>query len=117
MRKLSGAASNINISAVEAVDILRTTELWDLVAGYDAEPATPPQDLPTGYITWSDVWANQYAVSTQTPHDALDGLTHLQFLQPFNIDPDILYYSEQNKQPYPFTRPFGSLDIDKDAPN
>jgi hypothetical protein len=52
MRKLSGAASNINISAVEAVDILRTTELWDLVAGYDAEPATPPQDLPTGYITW-----------------------------------------------------------------
>ncbi|KAF2810169.1 uncharacterized protein BDZ99DRAFT_520255 [Mytilinidion resinicola] len=83
LEKFSAAASNLSISSSEARDILRTTELWDFIAGYNETGAAAPQDLPTGYITWADVWANQYA-----------------FLYPSNIDPEILYYSEQQKQHY-----------------
>ncbi|KAL9108106.1 MAG: hypothetical protein Q9227_007081 [Pyrenula ochraceoflavens] len=63
-------------------EIVNTTAIWDLVAGYDGAPPPIGQDLPPNYLTWSDAGANQF-----------------NFLYPTAFDPAILYYAEANKQP------------------
>jgi pimeloyl-ACP methyl ester carboxylesterase len=64
------------------LNILRSSELCNFVAGYDMKPAPIPQDYPTGYLTWSDAQNNQY-----------------NFFYPPGADTELLYYSEQNKHP------------------
>ena len=54
--------SQVTGDAQLSQEIVNTTELWDLVAGYDGNPPPIGQDLPTNYLTWSDAWANQYNV-------------------------------------------------------
>jgi len=51
------AKFNINLAEVEQV--IRTTDLLDFIAGIDPTDGPHMQDLPTGYITWTDVGANQ----------------------------------------------------------
>lgn len=68
----------IPLTANEIQDIMSTTELGDVVNRANGEP----QDLPTGYLTWSDYTANQYA-----------------FLAPPFFDPAIGQFAESTKQP------------------
>ena len=63
--------------------ILQSTEIWDIIAGYNKMPVSIPQDLPTGFLTWSDAQVNQY-----------------NFIYPVGADENIIHYSEENKQPY-----------------
>lgn len=70
------------LTADEIRDILTTTELGDIINQADAETIPVPQDLPTGYLTWSDYTANQYA-----------------FLAPPFFDPAIGQFAESTKQP------------------
>lgn len=58
----------IGLSQSDIVEEIQTTEIWDLIAGYDMSPPPIPQNLPPGYLTWSSVWANQYAVSSLYTH-------------------------------------------------
>jgi pimeloyl-ACP methyl ester carboxylesterase len=64
------------------MNILRSSELCNFIAGYDMKPAPIPQDYPPGYLTWSDAQNNQF-----------------NFFYPPGADMELLYYSEQNKQP------------------
>ena len=74
---------SVNLTSRDYLDILKTTEVWDLIAGYDTKPAPVPQDLPTGYLSWSDAQNNQY-----------------NFFYAPGADTNIIYYAEQNKQPF-----------------
>lgn len=83
---LSNAMSTIgslNLTIQDITNILQSTEIWDLIAGYNMRPAPIPQNLPTGYLTWSDAQNNQYS-----------------FLYAPGIDTNIIYWAEQNKQPF-----------------
>jgi pimeloyl-ACP methyl ester carboxylesterase len=77
------AISSLNLTTQDYAYILQSTEIWDMIAGYNMMPAPIPQDLPMGYLTWSDAQVNQY-----------------NFVYPPGADTNIIYYSEQNKQPF-----------------
>jgi pimeloyl-ACP methyl ester carboxylesterase len=77
------ALSSLNLTDQEMLTIAQSTEIWDINAGYNMMPAPIPQDLPTGYLTWSDTQNNQYS-----------------FIYPPGIDNNIISYAEQNKQPF-----------------
>ena len=83
MRSAMSALSSLNLTIQDVTYIAQSTEIWDIIAGYNMMPAPIPQDLPTGYLTWSDAQVNQY-----------------NFIFPAGADTDIIYYSEQNKQPF-----------------
>lgn len=77
------ALSSLNLTSEDFTNILQTTEIWDLIAGFNAMPAPIPQNLSTGYLTWSDAQNNQ-----------------LNFIYTPGVDIDVVYYAEQNKQPF-----------------
>jgi pimeloyl-ACP methyl ester carboxylesterase len=77
------ALNSLNLTVSDYQNILQTTEICDLIAGYSMVPAPIPQDLPAGYLTWADTQNNQF-----------------NFLYEPGFDTGILYYSEQNKQPF-----------------
>lgn len=77
------ALGALNLTSQDYLNILRSTEIWDLVAGYDMAPAPIPQDYPTGYLSWSDAQNNQF-----------------NFFHSPGADTNIIYYAEQNKQPF-----------------
>lgn len=77
------ALSSLNLTTEDYQNILQSTEIWDLIAGYNKVPPPIPQNLPRGYLTWSDAQNNQY-----------------DFIYPPGVDTNIIYYSEQNKQPF-----------------
>jgi len=64
--------------------IFSTTDFANLMAGIDADSTLHQQNLPPGYLTWTDAGCNQFA-----------------FLYPGAFDPQILQYAEANK--FPFT--------------
>lgn len=74
---------SLNLTAQDYLHILRSTEIWDVIAGYSVMPPPIPQDIPTGYLTWSDAQSNQY-----------------NFIYPPAVDANIISYSEQNKHPF-----------------
>lgn len=78
-----GALTQYNISVAAAQNIFETTSLLDLASGALSQPYAIPQNLSSGYLTWSDAWANQY-----------------NFFFPSAYDQTIVYYAEANKQPY-----------------
>lgn len=80
---IADAVSKYDITLAEIQQIFQTTDLGDLLAG--AEPTQLPHmaDLPSGYLTWTDVGSNQYA-----------------FLLPGFFDPSILQFAEASKFPY-----------------
>ncbi|KAJ9644444.1 hypothetical protein H2201_007826 [Coniosporium apollinis] len=76
------ALIGIAISRQDIWEELATTEVGDIVNGIN-ETVTPiPQDLPTGYLTWVDFTANQFA-----------------FLLPGFYDLGLGLFSERTKQP------------------
>ncbi|KAI9793600.1 MAG: hypothetical protein M1835_007152 [Candelina submexicana] len=77
-------ASELNVTMPEVEQVLFTTGLGDLIAGYDAMPPMVPMDLPSGYLTWADAGAAQF-----------------NFFYPPYFDPEILTYAESHK--FPFT--------------
>lgn len=76
-------ASDLNITTAEVEQILLTTSLGDLIAGYDVNPPVVPMDLATGYLTWADAGASQF-----------------NFFYPPYFDPEILTYAESHKVPF-----------------
>ncbi len=75
--------SKFQVTIAEVQSVVRSTELGDFIAGIDPTDLPQMQDLPTGYLTWSDAAANQYA-----------------FLYPGFFDPRILDFAESTKMPY-----------------
>ncbi|KAK4697584.1 hypothetical protein P7C71_g514, partial [Lecanoromycetidae sp. Uapishka_2] len=61
-----------------------TADFADFIAGTQAGSSPHQQNLPSGYLTWTDAGCNQFS-----------------FLHPGAFDPNILQYSEDNK--FPFT--------------
>jgi pimeloyl-ACP methyl ester carboxylesterase len=45
------ALSSLNLTTQDYMNILQSTEVWDIIAGCNMIPAQIPQDLPTGYLT------------------------------------------------------------------
>ncbi len=76
-------ASELNVTIPEIQQVLLTTGLGDLFAGYDAMPPMVPMDLPAGYLTWADAGAAQF-----------------NFFYPPYFDPEILTYAESHKMPF-----------------
>ncbi|KAF7502583.1 hypothetical protein GJ744_005474 [Endocarpon pusillum] len=77
------ALGSVNLTSQDYLDIPKTTEIWVLITGYNTKPAPIPQDLPTGYLSWSDAQNNQY-----------------NFFYAPGAGTNIIYYAEQNKQPF-----------------
>lgn len=48
-------AIGINLSTSDLWQDIATTELGDIINGWNATVAPVPQNLPTGYLTWSDL--------------------------------------------------------------
>lgn len=55
----------------------------DLAAGFEGLILPTTRELPTGYVTWADIEANQFA-----------------FFYPGAFDPAILKFAEKSKQPF-----------------
>ncbi|KAI9808812.1 MAG: hypothetical protein M1827_007187 [Pycnora praestabilis] len=80
---IESTAAELNITLADVEQVILTTGILDLAAGYNLNPPMVPQDLPGGWMTWSDAGSNQ-----------------LGFLYPPNFDPNILTFSEETKFPY-----------------
>lgn len=74
------AAAGIDITSQEVWDIVGSTEVLDLITGYNK--TSMPLDYPSGYIVSSDLTTLQYA-----------------FLFPGNYDVGLAVQGEQTKQP------------------
>ena len=75
--------ADYQISTTDIQSIIESTEVGDLLTGLDPVNQPQTQNLPTGYLTWSDASSNQYA-----------------FLYPGFFDPRILKFAESTKMPY-----------------
>ena len=84
MTVLSSAIRQMGFSQSSLHSLSRSTDFANLVAGI--QPDNPPhrQNLPNGYLTWTDAGDNQFS-----------------FMLPGAFDPDMLVYAEANK--FPFT--------------
>lgn len=76
------ASIGIDLSSYEVFQEIATTELGDIINQYNASVAPIAQDLPTGYLTWSDLTSNIFA-----------------FLYPGYFDTGLAIVSEMSKQP------------------
>ncbi|KAF2702744.1 alpha/beta-hydrolase [Pleomassaria siparia CBS 279.74] len=74
------SAINIKLSTQDIWNEIATTEVGDLINGYNR--TVIPLDYPTGYLTWSDFTANQY-----------------NFLLPGHFDLALGLVAESTKQP------------------
>ena len=79
----SSLLSRFNITLGEVQSVLQTTDLGDLIAGIEPSSTPHAQDLPNGYLTWTDAGSNLFG-----------------FLFPPHFDPSILQFAESNKYPY-----------------
>ena len=73
----------LNTTREELLNLIDSTDLLDFIAGIEPQLSPLSQDLPSGYLTWTDAGSNQYT-----------------FFYPGFFDPDILTFSELNKFPY-----------------
>ena len=74
--------AELNLDVEEIMSVVQTTDLLDFIAGIDPSAVPHAQDLPTGYITWTDVGNNQF-----------------NFLYPGFFDTGVLFFSESSKFP------------------
>lgn len=74
------ARVGVKLSSQEVWEDVATTEVFDLITGYNE--TIEPLDYPVGYLTWSDLTANQFA-----------------FLLKGFYDPELGVLSEAIKQP------------------
>ena len=51
--------AQFNIDLAEVEQVVKTTDLADFIAGIDPSNGPHMQDLPTGYMTWTDAGSNQ----------------------------------------------------------
>lgn len=84
LENLRSALAQMGMSGQLLQSIFQTTDLANLIAGIDPDNTPHQQNLPSGYLTWTDAGSNQFS-----------------FLYPGAFDPAILQYSEANK--FPFT--------------
>ncbi|CAD0020824.1 unnamed protein product [Aureobasidium pullulans] len=75
-------AVGIDLSSYELWEEIATTEVGDIINGWNATVAPVAQNLPTGYLTWSDLTSNIFA-----------------FLFPGHFDIGAAVYAEMTKQP------------------
>ncbi|KAI4745867.1 alpha/beta-hydrolase [Aureobasidium sp. EXF-12298] len=75
-------AIGIDLSSSDIWQEIATTELGDIINGWNATVAPIAQNLPTGYLTWSDLTSNIYA-----------------FLNPGYFDVGAALFAESTKQP------------------
>jgi pimeloyl-ACP methyl ester carboxylesterase len=75
-------AIGINLTPYEIWEEIATTEIGDIINGYNATVAPVAQNLPTGYLTWSDLTSNIFA-----------------FLYPGSFDIGAGIFAESTKQP------------------
>lgn len=76
------SAVGINLSSSNIWQEIATTEVGDIINGWNATVAPVAQNLPTGYLTWSDLTSNIFA-----------------FLYPGYFDVGAAVYAESTKQP------------------
>ncbi|GAB7347321.1 hypothetical protein MBLNU459_g3399t1 [Dothideomycetes sp. NU459] len=72
----------IDLSSYQIWEEIATTEIGDIINGWNATVPPVPQMLPNGYLTWSDFTSNIYA-----------------FLYPPYFDIGLGVFSEMTKQP------------------
>ncbi|KAH0397891.1 alpha/beta-hydrolase, partial [Aureobasidium melanogenum] len=76
------SAVGIDLSSSDIWQEIATTEVGDIINGWNATVAPVAQNLPTGYLTWSDLTSNIFA-----------------FLYPGYFDVGAAVYAESTKQP------------------
>ena len=84
MSAVTQELASLNVSISELLSIFESTDLADFAAGLDPTNLPHMQDLPTGYLTWTDAGSNQF-----------------NFLYPPYFDVNLGLYAERTK--YPFT--------------
>ena len=89
----------LNLTLAELGNLFDGTDVLDFVSGI-AGGSPMMQDLPTGYLTWSDAGSLQYA-----------------FLLPGSFDPSILIFAESTKQPYTLGEILTLSSVPLAAPN
>lgn len=72
----------IDLTSFQIWEELAYTEIGDIINGWNATVAPIAQNLPNGYLTWSDFTSNIYA-----------------FLYPDHFDTGLGIFAEQTKQP------------------
>lgn len=76
------SAVGIDLSSSDIWQEIATTEVGDIINGWNATVAPVAQNLPTGYLTWSDLTSNIFA-----------------FLYPGYFDVGAAVFAESTKQP------------------
>lgn len=84
LQALGGVLGKMGMSGPYLQSMFQTTDFADFTAGIEADSTPHQQNLPPGYLTWTDAGSNQ-----------------LSFLYPGAFDPAFLQYAEANK--FPFT--------------
>ena len=74
---------NLGVTLADVELAFRRLKFEDLVAGFEGPVLPTTRELPTGYITWADIEANQFA-----------------FFYRCGFDPAILKFAEKTKQPF-----------------
>ncbi|KAA6410673.1 MAG: alpha beta-hydrolase [Lasallia pustulata] len=90
----------LNVSIVEALSVFRSTDLADFAAGLEASDLPHMQDLPTGYVTWTDAGSNIF-----------------NFLYPPYFDRDLGLFTERTKFPFTLGELLTSGGAPKAAPD
>ena len=80
--EITSLLGDLNVTLAEIQSVVKSTDLLDFISGVDPSSMPHAQDLPTGYVTWSDSGNNQF-----------------DFLLPGFFDPSILTFAESTKQP------------------
>lgn len=82
IENFGGSLEAMGVPLADVKPMLQTTELGNLMAGIEPSDTPHMQDLPCGYLTWTDAGCNQFS-----------------FLYPGFFDQDTLQWSEANKFP------------------
>lgn len=72
----------LELSSYDVFQEIATTELGNIISQWNATVPPVAQNLPTGYLTWSDLTSNIFA-----------------FLQPGSFDVGLSIFAEMTKQP------------------
>ena len=72
----------LDVTMSELLSVLESTDLADFAAGLEPTDLPHMQDLPTGYLTWTDIGNNQF-----------------NFLYPPYFDMNLALFAEQTKFP------------------
>lgn len=103
----------INFGNYAVWEEIATTEVGDIINGYNATVAPVAQNLPTGYLSWSDFTANIYAFLTPGMFDIGFGLFAEMTKQPVTLG-EIFTLANGAPETSPFTGPVQVLTGEND---